>query len=84
MEKAEVRTEAPVTVAGVTLIPVVKTRLDYWRSKGRFSYFGNRQPVGIVVISLQTRQAFRITGEEVTFDQLIKEVPDIEKVLAEL
>ena len=81
MEKEEIRIEAPVTVAGVTLVPIVKTSLNCWHSKGRFSFFGNKQPVSLVVVSPQTRRAFRINGEEVSLDQLAKEAPGITDVL---
>ena len=81
MEKEKIETDTPVTIAGVTLVPIVKTRLDYWQGKSGFSSFGIKQPVGIIVISPQARKAFRISGEEITLDQLIEEVPDVEKVL---
>lgn len=81
MEKEVVRIETPFTVAGVTLVPIVKTRLDCWRSQSRLSFFSIKQPVGIVVISPQVERGFRISGEEVSLDQLKKEVPDIKEVL---
>ncbi len=81
MEKEEIRIEAPFTVAGVTLVPIVKTSLNHWHSKGHFSFFGNKQPVSVVVISPQASRAFRITGEEVPLDQLTKEIPDLTEIL---
>ena len=81
MEKEKIEPGAPVTIAGVTLLPIVKTRLDYWQGKGGFSSIGIKQPVGIVVISPQSKQAFRISGEEVALDQLLEEVPEIKALL---
>lgn len=81
MEKKEVEIGNPVTVAGVTLIPVIKVSLNYWRSNGSVSFFGVKQPIGLVVVSSSARRAFRITGEEVPLDQLIQEVPRIKEVL---
>ena len=82
MEKKEVEIGNPVTVAGVTLIPVIKASLNYWRGSGSLSFFGMKQPIGLVVVSQSTKRAFRITGEEVPLDQFIKEVPRIKEVLA--
>jgi len=81
MEKKEVKIGNPVTVAGVTLIPVVKVSLNYWRGNGSVSFFGAKQPIGVVVVSPSAKRAFRITGEEVPLDQLIQEVPGIKEVL---
>ena len=81
MEKKEVIVENPVTVAGVTLIPVTKVSLNHWCCKHGFSCFDIKQPVSVVVISLSAKKAFRITGEEVSLDQLITEVPEIKEVI---
>ena len=81
MEKEEIRIEAPFAVAGVTLVPIVKASLNCWHSKGRFSFFGTKQPVSVVVVSPQATRAFRINGEEVSLDQLTKEVPDLKEIL---
>jgi uncharacterized spore protein YtfJ len=83
MEK-KVAIENPIAVAGLTLIPVAKVSLNYWRGGGSTSFFGVKQPVGVVVVYPSAKRAFRITGEEVTLDQLIQEVPGIEEILAEV
>jgi len=81
MEKKEVEIGNPVTVAGVTLIPVVKVSLNYWRGNGSVSFFSVKKPIGVVVVSPSAKRAFRITGEEVPLDQFIQEVPGIKEVL---
>lgn len=81
MEKEEIGTESPFTVAEVTLVPIVKTWLKCWHRKGYLSFIGIKQPLGIVVVSAQTRRAFRANGEEVSLEQLTKEVPGIEETL---
>ena len=81
MEKEEIKIEAPFAVAGVTLVPIVKASLNYWHGKGCLSVFGIQQPVSVVVVSPQARRAFRIDGEEVPLDQLVKEVPGIKEIL---
>ena len=84
MEKEEIRIEAPVAVDEVTLVPIVRTSLNWWQHKGRLSCFGTRQPVSLVVVSRQARRAFRIDGEEITLDQLSKEVPGINEILGKI
>jgi len=84
MEKEEVIIENPVAVAGITLVPVTKLSLNYWHGKHNLSCFGVKQPVGVVVVSPSTKRAFRITGEEISLDQLIIEAPGIKEVLAEI
>ena len=83
-KKEEVVIETPVTVGGVTLIPLVRVSLNCWHGNGGVSYFGVKQPIDVVVISPSEKRAFRITGEEVSLDRLILEVPDIKEILAEI
>jgi uncharacterized spore protein YtfJ len=81
MEKVKTKIEAPVTLAGVTLVPVVRTSLNYWDSKKKVSVFSSKQPINLIVISPQIQHAFHINGEEISLNQLIKEVPDIKEIL---
>ena len=81
MEKKEVIVENPVTVAGVTLIPVTRVLSYHWCRKHSFSCFDIKQPVGVVVISPSAKKAFRITGEEISLGQLITEFPGIKDVV---
>ena len=82
MGREEIRIEAPVAVAGVTLIPVVQTSLDCWHRTGNLALFGIKQPVSVVVVSPLEIRAFRINGDEVSLDQIVKEAPDIQETLA--
>lgn len=81
MDKKEVVIGNPVTIAGVTLIPVIKGSLACWRHKGSISFLGMKQPFSIIIISSSEKKAFRTSGEEVSLDQLKQEVPDIKEVL---
>jgi len=84
MEKEEIKIETPFVSPGLTLIPIVKDSINYWQGRGRFSFFGIKQPVSMVVISPQGRKAFRISGEEISLDQLTEEVPGIKEVMQNL
>ena len=81
MEKKEVEIGNPMTIRGVTLIPVAELSLKYWRGGDCFAYFGIKQVVSIVVVSSSGKQAFRASGEEVPFDQFIQETPGIREML---
>lgn len=81
MEKKEIKIGNPVAIAGVTLIPVEEISLNYWQSNGNISFFGVKQPVSVVVVSQSEKRAFRINGEEVSLDKLIREVPGIKELL---
>jgi hypothetical protein len=81
MEKNKVMVENPVTVDGVTLVPITRVLSHHWCRKHSFSYFDIKQPVGVVVISPSGKKAFRITGEEISLGQLITEFPGIKEVV---
>lgn len=81
MEKRqEVTVGNPMAVAGVTLIPIVQVLLNYWHGKSRTSFYSVKQPVAVIVVSPSAKRAFRITGEEVSIDQLAEEVPGIKNI----
>ena len=81
MEKEEIRIETPSSINGVTLVPIVKTRLNCLQGKKCLSFFAIKQPLSMVVVSPQARRAFRIDGEEISLDQLMKEVPGMKEIL---
>ena len=81
MEKKEIVVENPVAVGGLTIIPVVQVLRSFWQTEKGTSFFGIKRPVAVVVISPSARKAFRMTGEEVSVDQLVEEFPVIKGVL---
>ena len=84
MEKKEVTISNPVTVAGVTIIPVSKVRINHWHGKRGVAFYGSAEPDSIIVVTPSAKRAFRITGEEITFDQLAMEIPDIIETLEKI
>ena len=84
MEKKEVTIVNRVTVAGVTLIPVSKVTSSGWHGKQGVAFSGSKEPDSIVVVTPTATKAFRMTGEEITFDQLAQEIPDIRETLEEI
>jgi len=81
MEKKKVEIGNPLTIDGITLIPIIKVSLNYGHRKGGISFFGTKQPLSVVVISPSEKKAFRTSGEELPLDELIQEVPGIKKLL---
>ena len=81
MEKKELEIGNPIAIAGITLIPITEVSLNYWQGKGGISFFGVKQAVSIVVISSLEKKAFKVSGEEVSLDELIQEVSKIKELL---
>jgi hypothetical protein len=81
MEKKEINAESPVTIYGMTLIPVVEVSLNHWQGKAGLSFFGVKKPVGMILVSPSGKKAFRMTGEEVPLEQFMQEVPNINEVI---
>ena len=77
-EKKEIITGSPVTVAGLTLIPIMETRLHHWRYRNSFSLFGSKQAIGIIVVTPTMTKALKVNGEEVALEVLKQEFPDLE------
>jgi len=81
MEIKKVGIGSPVVIDGVRLVPIVRTTIGYWQKDGMVSFLGTKRPVSLLAISLSTRVAFAIAGEQVDVKWLIEEVPDIKTVI---
>jgi len=69
-EKKEIITGSPVTVAGLTLIPIVETRLNCWRCRNSVSLSGSKRAIGVIIISPQGEKTYNIDGDEVALEEL--------------
>ena len=76
MEK-KVTVEKPIVIGDVTLIAVARSLLKYKSTSKGIWLFGMKLPIALVVISDSSKRAFRATGEEVSIDQLMEEIPEI-------
>jgi hypothetical protein len=81
MEKKSVTISSPVTIAGITLIPITKLSLNCQPVGSNIFFSGIKQPVGIVVASPSTKKAFEITGKEIPLNQLIQDTPGLGGIL---
>ncbi len=84
MEKKEVTLDNPMAIAGLIIVPVVQVRLNSGQAKGNASFFGLKQPIAVIVRSPLVKRAFRITGEEVSIEQLAQEAPGIKEMMERL
>jgi uncharacterized spore protein YtfJ len=84
MEKKAVAIGNPVSVSGLTIIPVVQVLLNAWCGRRGASYFSTKQPIAVVIVSPTANRAFRITGEEVSIDQLQQEAPELIGILEDI
>jgi hypothetical protein len=76
-EKKEIVLDEPVSIAELTLIPVSRIWINVSSAKTGKSIIATKQPIAVVVVSPQTKRAFRVTGEEITLDEILREAPDL-------
>ena len=81
MEKKAIETGNPITVNGVTLIPLNIRLVKGWQGKHGFFAFGTKQPYSLIAVSPSVKKAFRTTGEAVPLDELIAENPSLKELL---
>lgn len=82
MEKTEeITAEIPATIAGVTFIPIVKVTSRCWHRKKAVSFYGIKQPLGVIVISPLFKKGFDISGEEVGMEHFMQVAPGLKTVL---
>ena len=75
MEEKKVVLDEPVSIAGLLLIPVSQVWLRKSPAGVGQSILAIKQPIAVVVVSPQAKRAFRVTGEEITLDELLQEAP---------
>ncbi len=80
MEKSVISLDKPISLRGLTIVPVVKMSLSYSLAAG-IAGICIRQPVAAVIISPSQNKAFRTTGEEVSLEQLTAEFPTLAEPL---
>ena len=85
MEKKEVVINDTIVIHGLTIIPVVQVSVNNWPYNNGASFFGVKEPVAVIVISEAGKRVFRLTGEEVSIEQLLEETSDLkEEILQRL
>mgnify|MGYP005860745521 CR=1 FL=1 len=80
MEKSLVSLDKPISIRGLTIVPVVKMSSRYSFAAG-IAGICTRQPIAVVIVSPAQKKAFRTTGEEVSLEQLAAEFPALAQPL---
>jgi len=80
MEKSLVSLDKPISLRGLTIIPVVKMSSSYSFATG-IAGICIRQPIAVVIVSPSQKKAFRTTGEEISLKQLAFEFPTLTEPL---
>jgi hypothetical protein len=75
METQGVVIEPPLPVAGAIILPIAQVRTCFWHSAEGISAFCIKKPLYIIIIRNSAKKAFRMTGEELSLDQLKMECP---------
>lgn len=83
MEKKEILVSNPITIAGMTIVPVSKVSTNTGHGNWGAAFYGSIQPVSVIIITPSGKRSFRVNGEEVTLDQLVQEFPSISQKLEE-
>ena len=81
MEKKEVIIEGPLRIGGIRVYVAVEVWLRCINKKGRLACFGAKRPTHAVIVSDSEKKVFTMQGEEVTIEELTKDVADIEALL---
>lgn len=79
MEK-KVFAESPARVAGLTIIPVVESRISFLQEKEGLYLWGSKEPLAVILISKNSQKVYRLNGEEiyeVSIEDLAKDYPPI-------
>ena len=75
MRKEYLAGEEAVVVAGVRITPVIRISVRYTEIKGARSFYAGKQPVYLIVSSVDGERAYSVTGNEVSIQQVISDCP---------
>jgi hypothetical protein len=81
MEKTDVTIDDPIVLDRLTIIPVVSLSLNCWHFDNFTSACGVKNLVAFLVISPTERRADGASGEEVSTNQFIEELPGLKEIL---
>ncbi len=70
----KVKTEAPVSVGGITIVPVVELRLGCRRASRRLFFSAVKQPRAVLITTDGRWRAFAPDGRELPLDEVLAEV----------
>jgi hypothetical protein len=81
MENKKIIISAPVAIAGISLILIIKVSANCQPVGTNIFFSGAKHPVSLVVASPSVRKAFHIEGDEVPISTLVQETPGLSNML---
>jgi hypothetical protein len=76
------RAGAPVTLAGVTLIPIERTRIRSETLPHGYWVEVTKEALAVVICDLAGPRALDVEARELPLDELVAEIPGLESVIA--
>jgi hypothetical protein len=81
MQKKEVYAELSAKIAGITIIAIVRVTFSCWYKSQAISFSGQKQPIGVIVLSPFYKKGFDMSGEETPLDGFIQEIPELKSII---
>lgn len=79
MEKTRVSVGDAVIISGLTIIPIIQTRMHSWQNKCNEAVLGSVLPLYILISKEKSPvRVFKIDGLETSLDSIKEEFPDLQ------
>jgi hypothetical protein len=65
----------------IQVLIIVEYSCECLQSKKSIDCYGSKRPLYIILINTASKRIFRAEGEEITFEQLLKECPNLQDEL---
>jgi hypothetical protein len=75
MENIVVSSEQPLELGNFRVIPLVRRSVVSLDLKGTVTFHATKEPVFLIIDFGESKRAYRITGEEISFETLVEEYP---------
>ena len=81
MAEQKLKIEAPSTVDGITLIPVVRIEQQGILKPNSLYLHLVKEPVALIVLNGSVRKAYIMNGKEIPFEILFGQIPELAEFL---
>lgn len=75
MESVIIDSEQPLDLGNLRVVPLVKRSIISLDFDSTVTFHATKEPVFLIIDFGESRRAYRITGEEISFETLIAEYP---------
>lgn len=79
---SKLRAGAPLTVAGITLIPIERLRIDAVRQPQAYWFNASKDAVAVVICSTEGMRVVDVEANERSIDEFITAIPGLASLLA--